>query len=140
MGEHPQLSVDDKKKGEDRSEFHMQNKVTAAVMERPGLLRLDSFPRPRITEDSCLLDISLCGICGTDKHIYADEVKSHPFGMPTKFPIIPGHEMVGTVREIGEKASRRMLLSGGAGGRREQQLRKGDRVVPIVDLRCGDCW
>ena len=102
-------------------------------MERPGRLRLHRFPRPRITEDTCLLEVSLCGICGTDKHIYKDEVKAHPFGMPTKFPIIPGHEIVGTVGEIGEKASRRMLLTG-------EEVKKGDRVVPIVDLRCGECW
>ena len=111
----------------------MTEKVTAAVMEKPGRLRVTKFPRPRITDETCLLEVSLCGICGTDKHIYKDEVKSHPFGMPTKFPIIPGHEVVGTVGEIGEKASRRMLLNGGG-------LRKGDRVVPIVDLRCGECW
>src|SRR6267143_3410126 len=126
MGKYPELSA-----AAEKDERKLSDRITAAVMERPGRLRLHGFPRPRITEDACFLNVTLCGICGTDKHIYKDEVKAHPFGMPTKFPIIPGHEIVGTVGEIGEKASRRMLLSGG-------EVKKGDRVVPIVDLRCGE--
>lgn len=102
-------------------------------MDKPGRLELRSFPNPELTDETAILDVSLCGICGTDKHIYKDEVKSHPFGMPTKFPIIPGHEVVGRVEEIGAKAGERMSLSGG-------RLVRGDRVVPVVDLRCETCW
>jgi len=101
-------------------------------MDAPGSMRVAEFPDPVVPDDAALLDVSLCGICGTDKHIYMDQVKSHPLGMPTKFPIIPGHEVVGTVEKIGPKAARRMSLSGGIVG-------PGDRVVPVIDLRCGEC-
>jgi threonine dehydrogenase-like Zn-dependent dehydrogenase len=106
--------------------------VRAAVMDRPGSLRIVTYPLPAVTDDAALLNISLCGICGTDKHIYQDQVRSHPLGMPTKFPIIPGHELVGTIGEIGGRAANGMSLTGGP-------LRAGDRVVPVIDLRCGRC-
>jgi threonine dehydrogenase-like Zn-dependent dehydrogenase len=108
------------------------NSVRAAVMDAPGSMNLWTFPQPDVPDDAALLDVSLCGICGTDKHIYKDEVKAHPFGVPTKFPIIPGHEIVGEIERIGPKAARRMSLTGGL-------LGPGDRVVPVVDLRCEEC-
>jgi len=101
-------------------------------MDAPGSMRVAEFSIPAVPDDAALLDVSLCGICGTDKHIYMDQLKSHPFGMPTRFPIIPGHEVVGTVEKIGSKAARRMSLTGGT-------LSPGDRVVPVVDLRCDEC-
>src|SRR5580658_6541247 len=106
--------------------------VKAAVMDAPGKMRVAQFPLPSVPDDAALLDVSLCGICGTDKHIYMDQVRSHPFGMPTRFPIIPGHEVVGTLAEISPKAAKRMSLTGVA-------LKQGDRVVPVVDLRCDEC-
>lgn len=106
--------------------------VTAAVMDKPGSMKLETFPAPAASSDSAVLKVSMCGICGTDKHIYQNLVKSHPLGMPTKFPIIPGHEIVGTVGNIGDKAARRMSLTGG-------DVKPGDRVVPVIDLRCGEC-
>jgi L-iditol 2-dehydrogenase len=106
--------------------------VRAAVMDAPGAMRLQEFPEPEIPADAALLDVALCGICGTDKHIYKDEVKAHPFGVPTKFPIIPGHEIVGKIGKIGSRAAKRMSLTGEA-------LSPGDRVVPVVDLRCEEC-
>ncbi|MGA2666016.1 MAG: alcohol dehydrogenase catalytic domain-containing protein, partial [Nitrososphaerales archaeon] len=106
--------------------------VRAAVMDGPGAMRLEEFPDPEVPDDAALLGVSQCGICGTDKHIYKDEVKSHPFGVPTKFPIVPGHEVVGRIERIGRKAAERMSLTGG-------RLEAGDRVVPVVDLRCERC-
>ncbi|MDG6925868.1 MAG: zinc-binding dehydrogenase [Nitrososphaerota archaeon] len=108
------------------------SKVRAAVMDAPGSMRMAGFPVPAVGEETALIDVDLCGICGTDKHIYMDLVKSHPLGMPTKFPIIPGHEIVGRISAIGPRAAKRMSLTGG-------DLRPGDRVVPVIDLRCGEC-
>jgi threonine dehydrogenase-like Zn-dependent dehydrogenase len=107
-------------------------KVRAAVMDAPGSMKVEEFPVPEVFDDSALLEVSLCGICGTDKHIYKDEVRSHPLGVPTKFPIIPGHEIVGRLEKIGPKAAKRMSLTGGS-------LSPGDRVVPVIDLRCEEC-
>ncbi len=103
-------------------------------MKTPGSLEIRSFPIPKTKSDTALLRISLCGICGTDKHIYKNESKSHYLGLPTKFPIIPGHEIVGTLEELGETAKQMMGLDPADG------IEEGSRVVPIVDLRCGNCW
>jgi len=103
-------------------------------MKSPGSLEIHSFPVPQIQSDTALLRISLCGICGTDKHIYKNESKSHYLGLPTKFPIIPGHEIVGTLEELGKSAKQTMGLDP------SESIEKGSRVVPIVDLRCGVCW
>ncbi len=93
---------------------------------------LQEFPVSGVPDDAALLNVSLCGICGTDKHIYKDEVKSHPFGMPTKFPIIPGHEIVGTIAEDRAEGGEEDEPDG-------RPLSPGDRVVPVVDLRCEEC-
>ncbi len=106
----------------------------AAVMEEPGSLKIRSFPIPEKNKDAALLRVSLCGICGTDKHIYKNESKSHYLGLPTKFPIIPGHEIVGTLENLGDNAKRVMGLDS------SENIEEGARVVPIVDLRCENCW
>lgn len=106
----------------------------AIVMERPGSIKLEKFPLPKTDKNTALLKISLCGICGTDKHVYKDESKSHPLGLPTKFPIIPGHEIIGTIASLGEKARVTMGLD------RSEEIEEGSRVVPVVDLRCENCW
>ncbi len=101
-------------------------------MDSPGSMKLREFPNPEVAESAALLEVSLCGICGTDKHIYQDQIKSHPFGLPTRFPIIPGHEIVGRIEKISGYAARRMSLTGAP-------IKQGDRVVPVVDLRCEEC-
>lgn len=103
-------------------------------MERPGSLEVRSFPAPKGSDDTALLRVSLCGICGTDKHIYKNESKSHYLGLPTKFPIIPGHEIVGTIERLGKNAKCVMGLDP------SERIEEGARVVPIVDLRCEECW
>lgn len=106
----------------------------AAVMDEPGSLKLHSFPIPEIDNDTALLKVSLCGICGTDKHVFKNESKSHPLGLPTKFPIVPGHEIVGTLENLGEGAKEVMGLDP------SERIEEGARVIPIVDLRCENCW
>lgn len=46
------------------------------------------------------LDIKFCGICHSDIHMARSE-----WG-PTKYPCVPGHEIVGTVREIGPQVTK----------------------------------
>lgn len=103
-------------------------------MEEPGSLKIHKFPLPKVNKDTALLRISLCGICGTDKHIYKNESKSHFLGLPTKFPIIPGHEIVGNIENLGESAKKVMGLDP------SENIEEGARVIPIVDLRCEECW
>lgn len=110
----------------------MPEKVSAAVMVKPGRIEVREFPYPEVPKDSALVRMEMSGICGTDKDMYKGEI-IHPGGIATPFPIIPGHENVGVIAEIGEEAAVRMEVEG-------HKLREGDRVVAACDVLCGECY
>lgn len=109
----------------------MRDRVRAAVMTAPGRIEVTDFPYPKIAPDAALVRIELAGICGTDKHMFKGET-THPGGQETAFPIIPGHENVGIIEELGKNA-KDLEVEG-------LELREGDRVVPICDVTCGRCY
>jgi L-iditol 2-dehydrogenase len=101
--------------------------VNAAVMTEPGTIELREFPKPEIADDEILLKVERTGICGSDKHMYAGH-------MPLQFPIVPGHELVGVIEELGARAAEEMAVVGGA-------LAVGDRVTTTPSSQaCGKCW
>lgn len=106
--------------------------VKAVVMAKPGVLEIKEFPRPEISEDEALLRVEYSGICGTDKHMYLGKLV-HPGNIVTPFPIIPGHEIVGRIEEIGDRARTKLEATG-------VELKVGDRVVPVCDVPCGTCY
>ncbi len=108
------------------------NKVHAAVMRRPGSIGVQSFPRPEVRRDSALLRMVASGLCGTDKHMFHGET-THPGGQESTFPLIPGHENLSVIEELGKKDSV-WYDSNGA------PLAEGDRVVPACDVNCGECY
>ena len=113
-----------------------QNSVKAAVMMAPGRIETQAFPYPEIGDDAMVIALEMCGICGTDKHTWRGETTQYggtPAETSTPFPIIPGHEIVGTVAEIGRRARRELEYTG-------KELRIGDRVVMCPDILCGRCW
>ena len=114
-----------------RKELSMPKIVKAAVMIGPGKIEIRHYPYPEIGPGAALVKIELAGICGTDKHMYKGETK-HPAGQETAFPIIPGHENVGTIEELGPNATGLEV--------EEKKLHVGDRVVPICDVQCGQCY
>ena len=70
--------------------------MKAMVLEKPGepLKYLDvEAAEPREGEIS--IDVAACGVCRTDLHVVDGDLAN------PKLPIIPGHEIVGTVRAIG---------------------------------------
>ena len=109
----------------------MAEKVRAAVMTGPGRIHVDEFPYPKIPSNAALVKMEMSGICGTDKHMFKGET-THPGGQETAFPIIPGHENVGIIEELGKDATSLEV--------EERELRVGDRVVPICDVTCGKCY
>ena len=83
------------------------------------LLREVELPDPVAGEGELLIDVLACGVCRTDLHVVDGDLK-HP-----KRPVIPGHEIVGTVAAIGR----------GVTG-----FAPGDRVgVPWLGHTCGHC-
>lgn len=69
--------------------------MRAVKYHGPGNIELVEIPTPKAGAGQVLVEIKYCGICGTDIHAYS---------MPGIFDweLIPGHEAVGYVREIGE--------------------------------------
>ncbi len=101
--------------------------VKAAILEDVEKLRVVDYPEPSVESNGFLLKTELCGVCGTDMHLYGGN-------MTIPFPVIPGHEFVGIIDEIGEKAAS-LEVKG-------QPLVEGDRVVvvPGTNRFCGDCY
>ena len=101
--------------------------VKAAVMGELGSIRIESFPRPEIAEDAFLLKVDATGICGSDSHAYLGHSKLN-------LPVILGHEVMGTVEELGAKAQETMIIIGGP-------LAEGDRVALVPSSQsCGRCY
>ncbi|HEY7455772.1 MAG TPA: zinc-dependent alcohol dehydrogenase family protein [Solirubrobacterales bacterium] len=94
--------------------------MRAMVLERQREpLRLAELPDPEPGPGQVLLSVAACGVCRTDLHIVDAEL-SEP-----KLPLVPGHQLVGTVVAAGEGAER---------------FAPGERVgVPWLGWTCGVC-
>ena len=94
-------------------------------------MELRHYPYPTVDADSAVLRIEMTGVCGTDKHIFKGEAQSLR-GKPI-YPYIGGHEIIGTIEEIGDRAANQLDYDG-------QLLKVGDRVAVAVEVNCGKCW
>jgi propanol-preferring alcohol dehydrogenase len=82
-------------------------------------LVLDDLPVPHPGLGQLLVKVAACAVCRTDLHVIDGELP-HP-----KLPLIPGHEIVGRIEEIG----------GGV-----ENFRAGDRVgIPWLGWTCAEC-
>jgi alcohol dehydrogenase, propanol-preferring len=59
---------------------------------------------PKPEADEVLIKIKACGVCYSNLSMIEGEFKEI-FGIPTKLPIIPGHELTGVVEELGSSAT-----------------------------------
>jgi threonine dehydrogenase-like Zn-dependent dehydrogenase len=114
----------------------MTESVHAAVMLAPGRIETREFPWPELQLGAVLIKMEMSGICGTDKHTYAGYTTQyagteHERTIP--FPIIPGHENVGRIAQIGTRSGDLVDFGG-------HPLQEGDRVVIGANLSCGQCY
>jgi uncharacterized zinc-type alcohol dehydrogenase-like protein len=63
----------------------------------------DTIPRRETTERDVQIEILFCGVCHSDLHYSRDEWHSI---MPTVYPCVPGHEIVGRVTRIGSDVTK----------------------------------
>lgn len=63
----------------------------------------NTIMRRETTERDVQIEILFCGICHSDLHTVRDEWHSV---MPTAYPCVPGHEIVGKVTKVGAAVSR----------------------------------
>jgi threonine dehydrogenase-like Zn-dependent dehydrogenase len=111
----------------------MTASARAAVMKQPGVIEVQQFPLAEPGTGAVILEMSMSGICGTDKHTFRGETLQYagtPHERQIEYPLICGHENVGRVAATGGE----VLDSEG------RALRPGDRVVPSANVSCGRCW
>jgi threonine dehydrogenase-like Zn-dependent dehydrogenase len=109
--------------------------VLAATLVEPGHYELREYPLPDPAPGCVLVKMEVSGICGTDKHTYQGYTGQYGgSGTPKQvpFPIIQGHENVGTIAAIGGDG-RYTDFEGIA-------LNVGDRVIVGPNVSCGTCY
>jgi alcohol dehydrogenase, propanol-preferring len=100
--------------------MHKSETMKAMMLQAPGqLLVLSEAPIPEPEPDQVLIKVRACGVCRTDLHVVDGELPD------PKLPIIPGHEIVGSVARIGENV---------------KSFARGDRIgAPWLGYTCGQC-
>ena len=107
---------------------NLPEKMKAIVAYAPGDYRFEMVDTPRAGEGEMILKVEACGICAGDTKAYAGAASFWGFdGQPKyiKEPMIPGHEFVGKVVEIGPNVKGNWKL--------------GDRICPEQIVPCGEC-
>src|SRR5207237_10406904 len=79
-----------------------QLNATALIERNP--LALAQLPKPAPAANKVLVRVRACAVCRTDLHVIEGELP------PRKMPVIPGHQVVGTVEAVGSDVRR---FSGG---------------------------
>jgi threonine dehydrogenase-like Zn-dependent dehydrogenase len=92
------------------------------AMVQTGVERIEAreLPLPSLGPDDALLRVEACGICGSD-------VESFQGVLRVPLPLVPGHEPLGVIEAIGERAAQRWGVAA------------GDRVAVETLLPCGSC-
>ncbi|GGJ36110.1 2-deoxy-scyllo-inosamine dehydrogenase [Deinococcus roseus] len=89
----------------------------AAVITAKNTIEYQDVSKPQPGPGEVLIQVELAGVCGTDAHLLGGHFHA-------RFPLIPGHEIVGRVVELGKNV---------------KGFFEGQRVVLDPDLNCGTC-
>jgi uncharacterized zinc-type alcohol dehydrogenase-like protein len=81
----------------------MKRTKAYAAASATSPLAPDTIQRRETTENDVQIEILYCGICHSDLHTVRNEWSSI---MPTVYPCVPGHEIVGRVTKVGSAVSR----------------------------------
>src|SRR5438874_5224860 len=94
--------------------------MRAMVLEQPGKpVVLRDVPKPKTEPGQLLVGVKTCAVCRTDLHLVDGELPN------PKLPLIPGHQIVGRIEEIGESV---------------QGFSVGERVgIPWLGWTDGEC-
>jgi 2-desacetyl-2-hydroxyethyl bacteriochlorophyllide A dehydrogenase len=92
--------------------------VRAALIAAPGVVSVETVPDPTPGPGEVIVEVAAVGLCGTDLHILAGE-----HGV---LPVVPGHEVAGTVVAVGADVDAKVV-------------RVGDAVAVDPSLPCGAC-
>jgi alcohol dehydrogenase, propanol-preferring len=94
--------------------------MRAMLLDAPRRkLRLAAIAVPTAGPGQVLIRVNACAVCRTDLHVVDGELTN------PKLPLVPGHEIIGTIAALGDDVERFAV---------------GDRVgVPWLGWTCGQC-
>ncbi len=95
----------------------MTGTETSVVLVEPTVMELREFPIPVPGEDDGVLKTEIIGVCGSDVFHFRNR----------QGPVILGHEIVGTITDLGDQAAANW------------GVKTGDRVVVEATFGCGKC-
>lgn len=91
--------------------------MKAAVIKGVKILAIEEIAIPEPGDQELLIRVQLAGICGSDSSLYQGKLAA-------PFPVIPGHEAIGTIAATGSKTERFSV---------------GQRVTIHPNYFCGEC-
>lgn len=99
--------------------------ITGSSVWRNPKIQVDTVDDPIPGPDDVLIQINYCGICGSDVHFYETDREGYMLypGL-TRFPVVIGHELCGTVEEVGKNV---------------KNLKVGSMVTCEEMIWCGHC-
>jgi D-arabinitol dehydrogenase (NADP+) len=91
--------------------------VKAVVYDAPRVFAVRDVPTPEPAAGEVRIKVDQVGVCGTDLHIHEGEFQA-------RFPLIPGHELVGRIDALGDGVDRFAI---------------GEQVTVNPNIYCGRC-
>ena len=91
--------------------------MKAVVYSGPRVFSVEDLPASDPGPQDVRISVHQTGLCGTDKHIHEGDFNA-------AFPLVPGHEIVGTVESIGDQVS---------------GVEPGQWVTVNPNMSCGSC-
>src|SRR3954451_17834870 len=91
--------------------------MKAVLYDAPRSYSVTDVPTPEAAPRQVRIKVDQVGVCGTDLHIHEGDFNA-------VFPLIPGHELVGVVDQLGDGASR---------------FRPGEQGTVNPNVYCGPC-
>ncbi len=96
----------------------MRERMRAAVVKEKDVIAIEDVPVPKLSDNSILIRVRSCAICGTDLRILRRGDKR------ARYPVIIGHEIAGTIKKVGKNVT---------------GFAEGDRVCAAPGIGCGQC-
>lgn len=104
----------------------MPKTARAAILDKiEGTFSIAEAIVPDPQPGQVVMKQEMCGICGTDAHVYRGHSHS------ARFPLVMGHEPVGIIEKLGQGVT--TDFSG-------RPVREGDRIYVVPGIRCGNCY
>jgi len=93
--------------------------MKAAIFQHEKHIEIQELPDPKPAPHEVLVRVVACGVCGTDVHIYAGQLKQG-----VKPPVVLGHEIAGVVDAVGPNVG---------------NVKVGQNVAIDPVITCGSC-